>query len=81
MSEIPKDVGAAAVRALAAPEYEYFERVSQAILAERKRCADIARSRFTIETVIKTAKGEPYLTGKAAIYAAERIADAIEANP
>lgn len=44
---------------------------------ERARCAKVAEQSFTIDTVNKTAKGKPYLTGEAAICAGRRIADAI----
>ena len=39
MTEIPKEVMAAAMRALMVPEHEMVDSVSQAILAERERCA------------------------------------------
>lgn len=39
MSAAPRDVMAAAMRALMVPEDEMVESVSRAILAERERCA------------------------------------------
>lgn len=49
----------------------------QAIAAERERCAQVAVQRFIKDNVIKIVNGQPYITGSAAIYAAERIAAAI----
>lgn len=51
--------------------------VSQAILMEREECAKVAEQRFTLDSVLKTSKREPYLTGKAAIHAAKVIASSI----
>ena len=83
MSEIPDDVMKAAqavvLWAYSVPpdEAEHIKNVAIAILAERERCAKVAEARFTKDNVIKTAKGEPYITGSAAIYAAGQIASAI----
>ena len=54
--------------------------IEQAITDERERCAEIAEQRFTKESIAKNTKGEPYITGSAAIYAAERIAAAIRGS-
>lgn len=89
MSDIPEDILEAAMEALKAarPAYDsqdqydaHWESVARAILVERERCAELARSRFTLETVVKNTKGRPYATGQAAIYAARAIAAAIR-NP
>lgn len=52
----------------------------KARVEERERCAGIARNCFTDATVVTNKAGQPYLTGKAAIYAAQRIAAAITAE-
>jgi hypothetical protein len=41
--KIPEDVMANAMRALMVPEHEMVDSVARAILAERNRCADVAR--------------------------------------
>lgn len=43
MSEIQKEVMATAMRALMVPEPEMVDSVASAILAERRRCAEVAR--------------------------------------
>lgn len=70
MTHYPKDIMAAAMRALMVPEYDYVESVSAEILAERQRCANVARrlvlrsdyphDTLTIEeTVAGILSGEP----------------------
>jgi hypothetical protein len=56
------------------------ERDDQIAAARRdalEEAARVAEARFTTDTVTKNQKGEPYLTGSAAIYAARHIAAAI----
>lgn len=68
MSEIPKDVMAAAMRALMVPEHEMVESVSRALMAERERCAKIAEN-APIEawaTHVDMARREAYKVGVAA---------------
>lgn len=64
----------------ACSEIASAEFIAQAILAERERCASVAEQRFTSDNVVRNKKGEPYLTGSAAIYAARRIAAAIRSG-
>lgn len=82
LMEIPEDVIKAATELQDMVDrdpkaYLAFDVAVLATLLERERCAQIAEERFTIDSVLKTTKGEPYITGSAAIYAATIIAGAI----
>lgn len=66
------------------PTHEWRETqtlIARAIMAakakEREYCAVQAESRFTPESVPKTAKGKPYSSGNVAVYAAHEIARTI----
>lgn len=49
--------------------------------AERERCAEVAAAVFTLATVLKNSRGEPYASGWVAIRASRKIATAIRSNP
>jgi hypothetical protein len=81
--DIPQDVRieAADLWARIVAEEADDSDIARAILAERERCAKVAEDQFTKESVQKNAKGEPYDSGKIAIYASQRIAFVIRGEP